>query len=104
MLGDPALAEDDTSLRVEPDGQIDRCNLPDFCPQDLWVLRDCQRVQVYNTKVVVVLILYGNPVLERPEVVPEMEVTARLDAAEYSLSALHRAYFSGRAEDRCTRD
>jgi hypothetical protein len=46
-------------------------------------------VQIYDAEEVLVEVLDGDPVLERPQIVAEVQVAARLYAAEYSLFALH---------------
>ena len=87
---DPALAEDHAFFGVEARGQVDGSDLPDLLPEHLRVLRNRDRVQVHDAEVVLVLVLHGDPVLERPHVVAQVQVTARLNAAEYSLFGLHQ--------------
>ncbi len=53
-------------------------------------------MQVHDAEVVLVLLLYPDPILQRPQVVPHVKVATRLYAAEYSLPVLHRAYSNER--------
>src|SRR5215204_5426785 len=95
MPADLALAEDHTPLRVEARGEVYGRYLPDLLPQYFRVLRHRDRVQVHDAEVVVVFVLHRHPVLERPHIVAQMQVAARLYPTEYSLFALHERYSNG---------
>jgi hypothetical protein len=89
VRADVALAKDHALLGVEARGEVDGGHLPDLLPEHPGVLRHRDGVQVHDAEIVLVLILYGDPVLERPHVVAHMQVSARLNPAEYPLFRLH---------------
>src|SRR5215210_4758233 len=89
MSADPALAEDHTPLGIQARCEVDGSHLPDLLPEHLGVLGHRDRMQIDDAEVVLVLVLHRDPVLECPHIITNVQVAARLNTTEYSLSNLH---------------
>ena len=83
MLGHVALHEQGGDVGVEADGEQHRGQLDaSASPIDAGLLGDGEGVEVDDAVEGVVLVLAGDPVAQRPEVVAEVDVAGGLDARE----------------------
>src|SRR5215510_10078695 len=86
-------------MAVDSDSQVDPRKISGFLCQQRRVLRQSDRVQVYDTKETFVFVLQRNPVAQRAEIVSEMDVACWLRATKDSfrhefetMSAMDSAY------------
>ncbi len=82
-----ALHEHRGDVGVEPDREQHRRQLDGRLADDAGLLDDGQRVQVDDPVEDVLVVLALDPVAQRTQVVPEMDVTGRLDAREHASHA-----------------
>ena len=90
MLGHVALDEQGAALGVEPGGQQVEGGLEGPGPQLGRIDVEGEGVEVDDAVEGVVDVLVGHPVADGPEVVPQVEVAAGLEAGEYSGHGGHR--------------
>ena len=86
VLGDVALHEHRGDVGVEPDREQHRRQLDGRLADDAGLLDHRQRVQI-DDPVEDLVVLPLDPVAQRTQVVPQMDVTGRLDAREHASHA-----------------
>src|SRR5581483_4990066 len=75
-------------LWIDPGSQVERCDLARSSAQGLRVLRQRDGVQVNNAKETLVIVLNLHPLLERAEIVADVEVAGRLNTGKHAREAL----------------
>ena len=80
VFGHVGLDEEGAALGVEAARHEERAELAGLVAELDGILRDGDRVEVDDAEDGVVLVEVANPVDDRAEVVPQMEVAGRLDA------------------------
>src|SRR5215211_6102361 len=84
MLRYVALHEDGGDFRVEPDREQHRGELDRGVADDIRPLDHGQSVEIDDPVEDLALVLTGDPVAERTEVIPELDFAGRLDAREHA--------------------
>src|ERR1017187_4297698 len=81
---DGGLYHDGAGLRVDTSGQIDGGDLPNLGAKLGGFLENGEGVQVDDAEDALVLVLDADPIFERAEVIPDVEIAGRLHAGEDS--------------------
>src|SRR5215210_1857200 len=84
MLWYVALHEDRGDFRVEPDREQHRGQLDRGVANDVRPLRHGQSVEIDDPVEDLALVLPGDPVAERTEVIPELDFAGGLDARQHA--------------------
>ncbi len=87
MRADHALVEDDAAFGVDAGGDIGGGDLARRMAQFGRILRHRHRVQIDDAEDALEIVLQGDPVADRAEIIAEMQIAGRLDAGK---DAVHR--------------
>ncbi len=81
-----ALNKDFGLCRIKAGCQVQSCYVVGSLVQLGWVMRCSDRVKVNDKEKVLVLILIGNPLPNRTQIVPKMQIPSRLNSGDYSFA------------------
>ena len=85
MCRDLALIEQDIVRRIDPGGDHAGSHFPGIMTQFFRVLPDGDRMHVDHAVDAFIVVLEAGEITDRTEIVPEMQITGRLNAREYTL-------------------
>ena len=83
------LDKQQTFLRVNAAREQYARRLTNFRAQNVRVLIHCNRMQIDNTKNIVVQILVGDPMLDCAQIIADMKIARGLDAGKNSFLFAH---------------
>src|SRR5438132_8494512 len=84
MFRNVGLHKDRRHFRIDSDGEINASQFSGLHNEHFWILRHCDRVEIYDTEKAFVLALQGHPIAQRPEIISQMHVAGRLSPTENS--------------------